>query len=90
MDLHALASIGVRDPLVLFFLFSAIVLALRFLRRRRVPLPPGPKGLPVVGNILDLPNKDEYRVYADWSRRYGKSTRELRFGRAFLCKSRCQ
>ncbi|KAJ3478243.1 hypothetical protein NLI96_g9898 [Meripilus lineatus] len=70
MDLHALASIGVRDPLVLFFLFSAIVLALRFLRRRRVPLPPGPKGLPVVGNILDLPNKDEYRVYADWSRRY--------------------
>ena len=69
MDPHVLVPKAVQSPLTLLFLCAAIVLVFRSLRRRG-PLPPGPKGLPLVGNILDLPNKDEYRVYADWSRRY--------------------
>jgi len=32
----------------------------RLRQGRRLPLPPGPKGLPVVGNVNDLPNFDEF------------------------------
>ncbi|THU85007.1 cytochrome P450 [Dendrothele bispora CBS 962.96] len=35
------------------------------------PLPPGPRGLPVVGNVLDMPSEKEWLTFAEWGRKYG-------------------
>ncbi|KAF9524344.1 hypothetical protein CPB83DRAFT_773892 [Crepidotus variabilis] len=33
-----------------------------------LPLPPGPKGLPLIGNLKDLPSGFEWQTYHKWSR----------------------
>ncbi|KAI0260544.1 cytochrome P450 [Gloeopeniophorella convolvens] len=50
----------------------AIALA-RFLRKKRtpLPLPPGPKGWPLIGNLLDIPSKNTAQTYSEWGRLYG-------------------
>ncbi|KAH9927367.1 cytochrome P450 [Amylocystis lapponica] len=46
---------------------SAAALALHWIsKRRRLPLPPGPKGWPVLGNIFDIPEKHEWLAYQQW------------------------
>ena len=55
------------------------VAALLFLQRlRRIlyplltsPLPPGPKGLPIIGNILDVPTTSPWKTFHEWSKLYG-------------------
>ena len=37
----------------------------------RLPLPPGPPGLPIVGNICDIPEEDFWWKYKEWSGQYG-------------------
>ncbi|KAI0260943.1 cytochrome P450 [Gloeopeniophorella convolvens] len=54
----------------------AVLLALalaHFLRKKRtpLPLPPGPKGWPLIGNLFDIPRKDTAQTYAEWGRLYG-------------------
>jgi hypothetical protein len=36
-----------------------------------LPLPPGPKGYPLIGNLFDLPVNKAWLVYAEWSKIYG-------------------
>lgn len=36
-----------------------------------LPFPPGPKPLPLLGNILDLPRKHEWETFTKWGRVYG-------------------
>ncbi len=42
-------------------------------RRRRLPLPPGPTPLPILGNIFDLPRKVLASEYYKLHERYGES-----------------
>ncbi|KAF5309807.1 hypothetical protein D9611_013581 [Ephemerocybe angulata] len=34
-------------------------------------LPPGPKGLPVVGNVADMPKEKEWLTFTEWGRKFG-------------------
>jgi len=40
-------------------------------KRERLSLPPGPKGWPLIGNLLDIPQSDCVKTYAEWARKYG-------------------
>ena len=61
----ALLSPTVAVTLIIVFVVAAL------LGRRKRPLPPGPKGLPILGNIFDVPKTREWLVYHEWARQYG-------------------
>ncbi|KAI1791793.1 cytochrome P450 [Ganoderma leucocontextum] len=62
--------------LVGIFLVASVFLYSRSLaawqtRSRRLPLPPGPKLLPVVGNMLDWPTRNQWAALRDMCAQYG-------------------
>jgi len=60
-----LADLGFAS-LAVFILYSLFSQS-----RRRAPLPPGPKGLPLVGNVLDMPTQQEWKTFAQWGETWG-------------------
>ncbi|ETW78166.1 cytochrome P450 monooxygenase 95 [Heterobasidion irregulare TC 32-1] len=46
-------------------------------RKSSLPLPPGPRGLPLIGNILDLANNDIHIKSRIWSRELGEDVISL-------------
>lgn len=54
---------------LLLWVKSAIA---RLEQKRSSVHPPGPKGLPIVGNVLDVPATSAWLVYEQWAQTYGK------------------
>lgn len=40
-------------------------------RRGGLPYPPGPAGLPVLGNAFDMPSSHEWEKAVEWRSKYG-------------------
>ena len=64
----AYSSVPVLIPLGLLLAASLLV----FFARRRQSLPPGPKQLPFIGNIHQLPAIDQHKKFAQWGEQYGE------------------
>jgi hypothetical protein len=58
------------DILLLVFLVAAI-LGIRIYQRGRLPYPPGPRPLPLVGNLFDIPKEFSWLSYAQLSKKHG-------------------
>ncbi|KAJ7439312.1 cytochrome P450 [Mycena latifolia] len=67
MPTLTLLAISTTLPLCLWFLVSR-------LRRARLSYPPGPPGLPLIGNTFDNPGAYKYRTYKAWGDKYGPVT----------------
>jgi hypothetical protein len=55
-------------------LFAGAVLCFYLFRRSqrsKLPLPPGPKRLPLIGNLLDIPKNNEWLTFQDWHKQHG-------------------
>ncbi|KAK7687301.1 hypothetical protein QCA50_009806 [Cerrena zonata] len=44
---------------------------LAFRGRNKVPLPPGPRKIPILGNVHMLPFEGQEHTFAEWGKRYG-------------------
>ena len=65
-------------PVVVIALLFAVPLLLLYRRFvRRAPHPPGPPGLPLVGNVRDIPAPHDYPwlKYRKWCREYSEFIR---------------
>ncbi|KIK93484.1 hypothetical protein PAXRUDRAFT_12637 [Paxillus rubicundulus Ve08.2h10] len=53
-------------------------------RRNALPLPPGPRGLPLIGNMLDLNMAAPWLTYEQWGKQYGDLVYSRLLGREFV------
>lgn len=60
------------SPLIILAAFGVIVLIWLYLMRSRhgLPLPPGPKPLPLIGNLLDMPQSHAWLTFTKWRYEY--------------------
>ena len=61
-------------PSIATGIVAVISIGLWLVTRRKnggLPYPPGPKGLPFIGNALDLNLKEPHATYTQWAEQYG-------------------
>ncbi|OCH93697.1 cytochrome P450 [Obba rivulosa] len=51
---------------------------------RDLALPPGPKRLPLIGNVLDVPTEQHWKTYAEWTQKYGDVIYLQVFGQSII------
>jgi len=71
-------SLNNNDKLVILFAFAwAAFIYMRRASSRSLPLPPGPKRLPLIGNLLNVPRSFEWEAYARWGKEFGMCVRVI-------------
>jgi hypothetical protein len=56
----------------LAFAAAGLYLLKRIIAKKpAAPLPPGPKGIPILGNLLQWPAVNEWETFTQWSEQYG-------------------
>ncbi|KAI0664172.1 cytochrome P450 [Cubamyces menziesii] len=60
---------SVMDVWLLLLAFTLFVLVKQYTRKRNMP--PGPRGLPFLGNKHQVPSIKPWRKFAEWNRQYG-------------------
>lgn len=68
----SLPSLFTRADVCIFVIAATALFIIYLKQRNEEPYPPGPKGLPIIGNILDIPEKKPWVAYRDWSRKMGR------------------
>jgi hypothetical protein len=73
-----LPVLGIYPYYKLAVLFFGVMLFRQFKKGRDgnlngLPLPPGPKGYPLIGNLFDMPAFKPWLVYDEWRKTYGKT-----------------
>ncbi|KAK7688871.1 hypothetical protein QCA50_007561 [Cerrena zonata] len=63
--------ISVLISFVIGIAFTVVVLRKGDDNHKRLPLPPGPSPLPIVGNLFDMPRESSWTAFAAMSRKYG-------------------
>ncbi|PSS35616.1 hypothetical protein PHLCEN_2v1439 [Hermanssonia centrifuga] len=61
-----------------------------FTGRSKPSLPPGPKGLPLIGNVLDMPPSHEWLTFAKWGERFGDIVSVTLFGQPMIILNSAQ
>lgn len=69
-------TLGFTDAAVCILALIGL-LGVYYKRRPTHQYPPGPKPYPLIGNVLDIPDKHPYLQYAQWAREYGQSSTNL-------------
>ena len=59
------------DILVLVTSLAAFLAIRDYHRRRGLPYPPGPRPLPLIGNLLDIPKEFSWLSYTQLSKKHG-------------------
>ncbi|EMD38834.1 hypothetical protein CERSUDRAFT_63783 [Gelatoporia subvermispora B] len=65
-------------------LWAVLVLLLWEKVATQLPLPPGPKPLPLIGNVLDIPTRQPWKTYKDWTNVYGDIIYMQSFGQSII------
>ena len=84
--MDAITDSGKSLLVVLLALCLIVPLFIQKARRRSLPLPPGPKRWPIVGNAFSFPKEREWLTFMRWSREYGASC-QLPYSEAHTEKS---
>ncbi|PCH38732.1 cytochrome P450 [Wolfiporia cocos MD-104 SS10] len=79
-----LANAYALAPLAAAALFCYLASKLLNSSRRSHSLPPGPKRLPLLGNIRQIPLHHQYITFAEWANRYGDVVYAEVFGKPLL------
>ena len=78
----AIGLLGIYPYYKLAALFFSVML-FRHLKKGRdgnpngLPLPPGPKGFPLIGNLFDMPVHKPWVVYDEWRKTHGKTFKSM-------------
>jgi hypothetical protein len=59
------------DILALVTSIAAFFAIRDYQRRRGLPYPPGPRPLPLIGNLLDIPKQFSWLAYSQISKKHG-------------------
>ncbi|KAJ7653799.1 cytochrome P450 [Mycena rosella] len=59
-------------------------------RKAAHPLPPGPRGLPFLGNVLHLPIKGQWLTFTEWAKKYGDVIHVSAMGQSIIILSSAQ